>query len=238
MLRENRPVSDFLTADYTFLNERLAAHYGIAGVTGPEMRRVPLQTDRRGGVLSQGAVLTVSSYPARTSPVIRGKYVLQNILGMPPAPPPGDIPPLEDAAAGGGLSVREQLERHRSNPSCASCHRNMDQLGFGLENYDAIGRWRDQEGKFPVDATGMLPDGQKFGTPGEMRALLVSHLPQFSRTLGQKMLTYALGRGLKALDRRAVDAIQRAVAADGYRFQTMLREVVHSVPFRSRRAEE
>ena len=238
VLRENRPVSDFLTADYTFLNERLAAHYGIAGVTGPEMRRVPLQTDRRGGVLSQGAVLTVSSYPARTSPVIRGKYVLQNILGMPPAPPPGDIPPLEEAAAGGGLSVREQLERHRSNPSCASCHRNMDQLGFGLENYDAIGRWRDLEGKFPVDSTGMLPDGQKFGTPGEMRALLVSHLPQFSRTLGQKMLTYALGRGLKALDRRAVDAIQRAVAADGYRFQTMLREVVHSVPFRSRRAEE
>jgi hypothetical protein len=238
VLGANRPVSDFLMADYTFLNQRLAAHYGIAGVTGPQMRRVALQTDRRGGVLSQGAVLTVSSYPTRTSPVIRGKYVLQNILGTPPEPPPGDIPPLEESAAGGGLSVREQLERHRASPACAACHRNMDSLGFGLENYDAIGRWRDRDAKFPVDATGMLPDGQKFGTPGEMRARLVSHLPQFSRTLTEKMLTYALGRGLKAFDRRAVNAIQRVVAADGYRFQTMVREVVHSVPFRSRRGED
>ena len=237
VLRENRALSDFLNANYTFLNERLATHYGIGGVAGPEMRRVPLQTDRRGGVLSQGAVLTVSSYPTRTSPVIRGKYVLQNILGTPPEPPPGDIPPLEESAAGGGLSVREQLERHRSNPACAACHRNMDPLGFGLENYDAIGRWRDQEGTFPVDATGTLPDGQRFTTPGEMRTLLVSQLPQFSRTLAEKMMTYALGRGLKAFDRRAVDTVQRAVAADGYRFQTMVRQVVHSVPFRSRRGE-
>ena len=238
VLRENRPVRDFLTADYTFVNERLAAHYGVAGVTGSEMRLVALKTDRRGGVLSQGAVLTVSSYPTRTSPVIRGKYVLQNILGTPPEPPPGDIPPLQDSAAGGERSVREQLEHHRSNPACASCHRNMDPLGFGLENYDAIGRWRDREGKFPVDATGTLPDGQKFTTPGEMRALLVSHLPQFSRTLTEKMMTYALGRGLKPFDRRAVDSIQRALAADGYHFQTMVRQVVQSVPFRSRRGEE
>jgi hypothetical protein len=238
VLRENRPVSDFLNANYTFLNERLAAHYGIAGVAGSEMRRVPLQTDRRGGVLSQGAVLTVSSYPSRTSPVIRGKYVLQNILGTPPEPPPGDIPPLEESAAGGALSVREQLERHRGSPACAACHRNMDPLGFGLENYDAIGRWRDQEGKFPVDATGTLPNGQRFRTPGEMRALLVSQLPQFSRTLAEKMLTYALGRGLQTFDRRAVDTIQRTVAADGYHFQTMVRQVVQSVPFRSRRGEE
>ena len=238
VLRENRPVRDFLTADYTFLNERLAAHYGVAGVTGSEMRRVPLKTDRRGGVLSQGAVLTVSSYPTRTSPVIRGKYVLQNILGTPPEPPPGDIPPLEESNAGGERSVREQLERHRSNPACASCHRNMDPLGFGLENYDAIGRWRDREGKFPVDATGTLPDGQMFTTPGEMRTLLASHLPQFSRTLTEKMMTYALGRGLNPFDRRAVDTILRALAADGYHFQTMVRQVVQSVPFRSRRGEE
>ena len=238
VLRENRPLSDFLNANYTFLNERLAAHYGIAGVAGSEMRRVPLQTDRRGGVLSQGAVLTVSSYPTRTSPVIRGKYVLQNILGTPPEPPPGDIPPLEESAAGGGLSAREQLERHRSNPACAACHRNMDPLGFGLENYDAIGRWRDREGKFPVDATGTLPNGQRFKTPGEMRALLLSQLPQFSRTLAEKMMTYALGRGVKAFDRRAVDTIQRTVAADDYHFQTMVRQVVQSVPFRSRRGEE
>ena len=238
ILRENRPVSEFLTADYTFLNARLAAHYGIAGVTGSELRRVQLHTDRRGGVLTQGAVLTVSSYPTRTSPVIRGKYVLQNILGTPPEPPPGDIPPLEDANQGGGRSAREQLERHRSNPACAACHRNMDPLGFGLENYDAIGRWRDQDGKFPVDAGGTLPDGQKFTTPAEMRTLLVSRLPQFSRTLTEKMMTYALGRGLKPYDRRAVDGVQRAVAADGYRFQTMVRELVHSLPFQSRRGEE
>ena len=238
VLRENRPVRDFLTADYTFLNERLAAHYGVTGIAGAEMRRVPLTTDRRGGVLSQGAVLTVSSYPTRTSPVIRGKYVLQNILGTPPEPPPGDIPPLEESSTGVERSVREQLERHRSNPACASCHRNMDPLGFGLENYDAIGRWRDREGKFPVDASGTLPDGQKFATPGEMRALLVSHLPQFSRTLTEKMMTYALGRGLKPFDRRAVDSIQRAVVADGYRFQTMVHQVVQSIPFRSRRGED
>ncbi len=238
VLRENRPVTDFLKADYTFLNERLAAHYGIAGVSGAGMRRVVLQTDRRGGVLSQGAVLTVSSYPTRTSPVIRGKYVLQNILGTPPAPPPGDIPPLDEAAGGAERSVREQLERHRSSPACASCHRNMDPLGFGLENYDAIGRWRDREGKFPVDATGTLPDGRKFSTPGEMRALLASQLPQFSRTLTEKMMTYALGRGLKPFDRRAVDAVQRAVVADGFRFQTMIRQVVQSPPFRSRRGED
>jgi hypothetical protein len=237
VLRENRPVSDFLTADYTFLNARLASHYGITGVTGPEMRRVLLQTDRRGGVLSQGAVLTVSSYPTRTSPVIRGKYVLQNILGTPPEPPPGDIPPLEDAAVAGG-SARQQLERHRNNPACATCHRNMDPLGFGLENYDAIGRWRERDGKFPVDATGMMPDGKTFSTPGEMRALLASRVPQFSRTLIEKTLTYALGRGLKPFDRRAVDTVQRAVAADGYRFQTLVREMVHSVPFKSRRGEE
>ena len=237
VLRENRPVSDFLTADYTFLNARLATHYGVAGVTGPEMRRVQLQTDRRGGVLSQGAVLTVSSYPTRTSPVIRGKYVLQNILGTPPEPPPGDIPPLEEAAAAGG-SARQQLERHRSNPACATCHRNMDPLGFGLENYDAIGRWRDRDGTFPVDATGMMPDGQTFSTPGEMRALLAARVPQFSRTLIEKTMTYALGRGLKPFDRRAVDSVQRTVAADSYRFQTLVREVVHSVPFTSRRGEE
>jgi len=238
VLRENRPVSDFLTADYTFLNERLAAHYGVAGVTGSEMRRVALRTDRRGGVLSQGAVLTVSSYPTRTSPVIRGKYVLQNILGTPPEPPPGDIPPLEESNAGAERSVRQQLERHRSNPACAACHRNMDPLGFGLENYDAIGRWRDREGKFPVDATGTLPDGQTFTTPAEMRVRLVSHLPQFSRTLTGKMMTYALGRGLEPFDRRAVDSVQRALAAGGYQFQTMVRQVVQSAPFRSRRGEQ
>jgi len=147
------------------------------------------------------------------------------------------VPVLDEAAVGTLGSMRQQLEKHRADATCASCHSRMDPLGFGLENYDAIGRWRDLEGKFPVDSTGMLPDGQRFKTPGEMRSLLVSHLPQFSRTLTEKLMTYALGRGLQAFDRRAVDTIQRAAAVDGYRFQTMVREVVHSVPFRSRREE-
>ncbi len=238
VLRENRPVTDFLNADYTFLNERLATHYGIEGVTGSEFRRVPLATDRRGGVLSQGAVLTVSSYPTRTSPVIRGKYVLQNLLGMPPPPPPADVPLLEESAAGGSKSMREQLELHRQNAVCASCHRNMDPLGFGLENYDAIGRWRDADGEFPVDASGTLPSGQRFTTAGEMRALLLLQLPQFSRTLTEKMLTYALRRGLKPYDRRTVENIHRAVADDGYHFRTLVHQIVKSLPFQARRGED
>jgi len=238
VLRENRPITDFLNASYTFLNERLAAHYGIPGVSGPEFRRVELTTDRRGGVLSHAGVLTVSSYPTRTSAVIRGKYVLQNILGIPPSPPPDDVPPLSDSAGDGNRSMREQLTAHRANPTCAACHRNMDPLGFGLENYDAIGRWRDADGSFPIDATGTLPDGQRFATPGEMRALLVSQLPQFSRTLTSRMLTYALRRSLQPYDRSAVESIQRTVAADGYRLQTMIREIVASLPFQSRRGED
>jgi mono/diheme cytochrome c family protein len=238
VLRENRPITDFLNASYTFLNERLATHYGIAGVAGAEFRRVELSNDRRGGVLGQGSVLTVSSYPTRTSAVIRGKYVLQNVLGIPPAPPPDDVPPLSESAAGGTRSMREQLTVHRSNPTCAACHRNMDPLGFGLENYDAIGRWRDADGGFPIDASGTLPDGQRFTTPGEMRALLVSQLPQFSRTLTSRMMTYALRRTLQPYDRSAVESVHRAVAADGYRLRTMVHQIVRSLPFQARRGED
>jgi hypothetical protein len=238
VLRENRPVSDFLNADYTFLNDRLARFYGIGGVIVSEFRRVPLTTDRRGGVLSQAAVLTVSSYPTRTSPVIRGKYVLQNILGTPPPPPPDDVPPLAVEEIGAVRSMRDQLERHRTNPTCAACHRNMDPLGFGLENYDAIGRWRDTDGKFAVDASGTLPDGQVFTSAAQMRALLLSQLPQFSRTLIEKMMTYGLGRGLQPYDRPAVESVHRALAADGYRFRTMVQQIVKSLPFQSRRGED
>ena len=238
VLRENRPITDFLHASYTFVNERLAAHYGISGVIGPELRRVELTTDRRGGVMSQAGVLTVSSYPTRTSAVIRGKYVLQNILGMPPAPPPDDVPALSESGGDGTRSMREQLTVHRSNPACAACHRNMDPLGFGLENYDAIGRWRDADGRFPIDASGTLPDGQRFESPGQMRELLVSQLPQFSRTLSSKMLTYALRRSLQPYDRGAVETIHRAVVADGYRLRTMVHQIVRSLPFQSRRGEE
>ena len=182
-------------------------------------------------------MLTVSSYPTRTSAVIRGTYVLQNVLGIPPAPPPDDVPPLSESAGDAKRPMREQLTVHRANPTCAACHRNMDPLGFGLENYDAIGRWRDVDGGAPIDASGTLPDGQRFGTPGEMRALLVSQLPQFSRTLTSRMMTYALRRSLQPYDRAASESIHRAVAADGYRLRTMVHRIVTSLPFQSRRGE-
>ncbi len=237
LLRENRPLSDFLDARYTFLNERLAKHYGVAGVAGPEFRRVELTTAERGGILSHASVLTVSSYPTRTSPVIRGKYVLQNILGAPPPAPPGDVPALDEEAVGNTGSMRQQLEKHRADATCASCHNRMDALGFGLENYDAIGKWRALDGKFPVDSSGTLPSGKSFSTPAELRVLLKDDLEDFARCLIEKMLTYSLGRGLERFDRRAVDDIERKLAATGYRFQALLDEIVRSLPFQSRRGE-
>ena len=237
VLRENRPVSDFLDAKYTFLNERLAKHYGIAGVSGPEFRRVELTTDQRGGVLSQAGVLTVSSYPTRTSPVIRGKYVLGNILGAPSPPPPADVPPIDESAVGNTGTMRQQLEAHRANATCATCHARMDPLGFGLENYDAIGKWRTKDGKFPIDSTGTLPNGKAFSSPAEMRAILISQLPEFSRCLIEKMLTYSLGRGLEPYDRITVNDMNRKLAASGYRFQALIYEIVKSLPFQSRRGE-
>jgi mono/diheme cytochrome c family protein len=237
MLRENRPLSDFLDARFTFLNEPLAKHYGIEGVTGPEFRRVDLKTDQRGGILSHASVLTVSSYPTRTSPVIRGKYVLQNILGAPPPAPPPDVPVLDEGAVGNTGTLRQQLEKHRSNPTCAACHNRMDVLGFGLENYDAVGRWRTMDGKFPIDVSGAFPSGKSFATPAEMRALLKGELPDFARCLTGKMLTYALGRGLERYDKRTVNDITRKLEASGYQFQTLVYEITKSLPFQSRRGE-
>ncbi|MGC4053832.1 MAG: DUF1592 domain-containing protein [Paludibaculum sp.] len=237
ILRQNRPMADFLDAKYTFLNERLAKHYGIDGVTGPDFRRVDLAGDQRGGILSQASVLTVSSYPTRTSVVIRGKYVLQEILGAPPPPPPPDVPPLDEAAVGTSLSLRQQMEKHRSNAVCASCHSKMDPLGFGLENYDGIGKWRTMDGKFPVDSSGILPNGQSFTTPAEMRAVLKSQLPQFARCVIEKLMIYGLGRGMATPDRRVIDEIGKKLAADGYPFQSAIFEVVKSMPFQMRRGE-
>jgi cytochrome c553 len=237
ILRENRPLSDFLDARYTFVNERLAKHYGIAGVTGPDFRRVELTTDQRGGILTQASVLTVSSYPTRTSVVIRGKYLLSNILGTPPPPPPPDVPALDEAAVGTSMSLRQQMEKHRANAVCASCHSRMDPLGFGLENYDGIGKWRTMDGKFPVDASGTLPSGKTFNGPAELKTILMASLPGFSRCLIEKMLTYSLGRGLEPFDNRTVDEINRRVADSGYKFQTVIYEIVHGLPFQSRRGE-
>jgi mono/diheme cytochrome c family protein len=238
ILQNNRPISDFIDARYTFLNDKLASYYGIPGVRGPEFRRVALSTRERGGVLSQGSVLAVSSYPTRTSVVLRGKYVLQNILGAPPPPPPADVPALDERAASSSASLRQQMEAHRSNAVCASCHARMDPLGFGLESFDAIGRWRTQDGGQPVDASGVLPSGEAFQGPAELRVLLKRRLPDFARCLTEKMLTYALGRGLRAQDRPTVRALSDQLAASGYAFQTLIYGVVHSLPFRSRRVED
>jgi hypothetical protein len=237
VLRQNRPISDFLDAKYTFLNDRLAKHYGIEGVDGPDFRRVDLATDQRGGILGQASVLTVSSYPTRTSVVIRGQYILRNILNAPAPPPPPDVPLLNEDSIGASASLRQQMEVHRANPACATCHNKMDPLGFGLENYDGIGKWRSMDGKFPVDASGTLPNGKTFATPAEMRTELRSALPQFADCMVEKMLTYSLGRGLATYDRRTVDAITHNLASTGYPFQSMIYEIVHSLPFQSRRGE-
>ncbi len=237
VLSENRPVSDFIDAKYTFLNENLAKFYGIAGVTGPDFRRVEFTTDQRGGVLSQGSVLAVSSYPSRTSPTIRGKYVLNNILGTVVPPPPPDTPMFDESKIGPEFSIRKQLEEHRNNAICASCHNRMDVLGFGLENYDAIGKWRTMDGKFPIDVGGTMPNGKSFQTTAEMRTILLASMPQVSRCLIEKIMTYALGRGMQTYDNRSIDQINKTLAADGYRFQTLIFEVVRSLPFQSRRGE-
>jgi mono/diheme cytochrome c family protein len=237
ILRQNRPLAEFLDARYTFLNERLAKFYGIEGVKGPEFRRVELTSGERGGLLSQAGILTVSSYPTRTSVVLRGKYILQNILGTPPPPPPADVPPLDEAAVGTAASLRQQMETHRANPACATCHSKMDPLGFALENYDGIGKWRTRDGKFPVDSSGTLPNGKTFDGPAEMRAALLAELPEFAHCVIEKMLIYALGRGLQPYDRRTVDEIGRKLAGSGYPFQSIIYEVVHSYPFQSRRGE-
>ncbi|MEO8025085.1 MAG: DUF1592 domain-containing protein [Bryobacteraceae bacterium] len=237
LLRENRSIFEFLSADYSFLNERLAKHYGIDGVTGPEFRRVQLTDTRRGGVFTQASVLTVSSYPTRTSPVIRGKYVLENFLNAAPPPPPADVPPLDEQALGTSTSMRQQLEVHRANAVCASCHSRMDPIGFGLENFDAIGKWRSTDGKFPIDATGELPGGRKFeGAPG-LRKVLLDRKDDFRSALVEKLLTYALGRGLERYDRPAIQSISRRMAADGDKFQSLIFEITASVPFVARRAE-
>jgi len=237
ILRENRPLSEFLDAKYTFLDERLAKHYGIEGVSGGAFRRVELTTDQRGGLLSQASILSISSYPTRTSPVIRGKYLLQNFLGAPPPAPPPDVPTLDEEAVGNAGSLRQQLEKHRSNATCASCHNRMDVLGFGLENYDAIGKWRTMDGKFPVDISGTFPNGKSFSTPAEMKVLLKEELPDFARCIIEKMLTYSLGRGLEKYDRKTIDDIGRKLSASGYQFQTLISEIVQSLPFQSRRGE-
>ncbi len=237
ILRENRPLSDLLDARYTFLNDRLARFYGIADVTGPEFRRVELPGDQRGGILTQASVLTVSSYPTRTSPTIRGRYILNNILGTPPPPPPPDVPALDASKVGSEVSLRKQLEEHRNNAVCASCHAKMDVLGFALENYNGIGKWRTVDGKFTIDSAGVLPGGKAFATPVEMKAVLKEQMPDFARCVIEKMMVYGLGRGLAPYDKPTINGIAAKLQPAGYPFRDIVEEVVRSLPFQSRRGE-
>ena len=236
VVHQNRKILDFIDGNYSFLNERLARHYGIDGVSGPEFRRVDLSDTPRAGVLTQASVLTVSSYATRTSPVLRGRWVLDNLLDAPPPEPPPDVPNLNESEIGTAASMREQLELHRKDPTCAACHRRMDPLGFGLENFDAVGAWRTMDGKFPIDATGTLPDGRTFKGPQELRSILRADHQAFEHCLTAKLLTYALGRGLERYDKRTVSGIVSRLPAHEYRFSGLILEIVNSLPFQSRRA--
>ena len=229
---EDRSVLDLLDADYTFVNERLARHYGIPGVMGDEFRRVSLAGTPRGGLLTQASVLAATSNPTRTSPVKRGKWILENILGAPPAPPPSGVEALKEGKEqGASITLRQKMARHRTDPACASCHRRMDPLGFGLENFDAVGGWRSLEDGQPIDSAGRLPGGRTFQGPAQLKAALLSRRNAFARCLTEKLLTYALGRGLERADRRDVDHIVAKLVRQGYRFSALILAVAESQPF-------
>jgi len=238
VLREGRSVVELLTADYTFVNERLAKHYGMSGVTGSHFRRVPVIEESRKGLLGHASILTITSYPNRTSPVLRGKWVLENVLGTPSPAPPPNVPALEENEAGrAARTLRERLAEHRANPACATCHDVMDPIGLGLENFDAIGRWRTREAGGVVDASGQLADGTRIDGAAELRAAVTADPEQFARVFAAKLLTYALGRGLTTYDMPTVRRIVADAAADDYRVAALVWGVVNSVPFRMRRVQ-
>ncbi len=239
ILREDRSILEFLDGAYTFANERLAKHYGINGVSGAEFRRVSVEGKGRAGLMTQGSILTLTSNPDRTSPVKRGKWVMEVILNQPPPPPPPNVPELAKTASGQpSLTLRQQLELHRQNASCASCHKVMDQLGFGIENFDAIGRWRDQEGNQPLDTRGELPGGIRFTGSTELAGVLRRKQCDFGECLAEKMLTYALGRGLEFYDRCATAKIVGSLKEREFKFSVLVTEIAKSEPFRMRRGEE
>jgi hypothetical protein len=239
VFREDRNVTDLLTANYTFVNERLAKHYGIPNIYGSQFRRVPVADDARRGLLGQGSILTVTSYPTRTSPVLRGKWILENIMGTPPPAPPPNVPALKENDEGGKITtVRERLEEHRKNPACATCHRVMDPLGFSLDNFDAIGEWRSKEAGLPIDASGQLADGTKINGVVDLRKALLAHPERFVGTMTEKLMTYALGRGLEDYDMPVVRSITRDAGKNDYRFSAIVMGIVKSTPFEMRRARE
>lgn len=239
-LREDRSVLELLTANYTFVNERLARHYGIPNVYGSSFRRVTLPDDRRAGVLTHGSVLTATSYANRTAPTIRGKWILQNLLGAPPPAPPPDVPALAEADEAGQAhrSVRERLEQHRRNAVCASCHASMDPLGLALENFDAIGAWRTVDGASAIDSTAVLPDGVKLDGPASLRAMLMKRSDRFVQNITEKLLTYALGRGTDYHDAPAIRQIAREASDTGSRWSSLILGIVKSTPFQMRRSSQ
>jgi len=239
-LREDRPVTDLLTTDYTFLNERLAEHYGIKGVYGSEFRRVKLEDPNRYGLLGQASILAVTSYPNRTAPTIRGKWVLEQLLGSPPPPPPPNVPSLKDDSTAQQMTMRQRMEQHRANPTCAACHRLMDPLGFALENFDGLGNWRvsTAPGSGPIDASGTTPDGTAFNGPAGLRDVLMKKQDMFVENFTERLMTYALGRGVEEYDYAALRKISREAAADNQKWSSIILGIVKSTPFRMRRASD
>jgi hypothetical protein len=236
LIKENRNILEFLDADWTFVNGPLAKHYGIPGVKGQAFEKVKLTVPDRLGVLTHASILSVTSNPTRTSPVKRGKWILDNILNTPPPPPPPDVPELsEDSQVIATASLRVRMEQHRTNPNCAVCHKRMDPLGFGFENFDAVGGWRKKDGKFDVDASGELPGGQKFNGPKELVAVLKTKESEFRRCLVEKMLTYALGRGLEYYDKCALDSISAELVRNDNRFVSLVLAIVQSEPFQMKK---
>jgi len=241
VIREDRSVLDLLSADYTFVNERLALHYGIPNVRGDQFRRVTLADQNRFGLLGKGGVLLSTSYANRTAPVIRGAWILENILGTPPAAPPPDVEAFQENKDGEkAKTIRAIMEQHRSKPTCNACHGVMDPLGFALENFDAIGEWRSQDrwAGIPIDASGELIDGTKVSGPGDLRKALLKRSPQFVQTLTEKLMTYALGRSVEYYDMPTVRQIVRDAARNNYRFSSLVTGIVKSAPFQMRRVPE
>ena len=238
-MRENRPVPELLTANYTFVNQQLAKFYGYPNVYGSHFRKIDIPDPNRAGLLGQGSILTVTSYATRTTVVQRGKYVMTNILGTPPPPPPPNVPALSDKGKGGvPATLRARMEQHRANPVCASCHSRMDPLGFALENFNAIGQWRELDAGSKIDPSGTFPDGTKFNGPAEFRQVLLSHREQFVRTFAEKLTVFALGRGLESYDQPAVRKVLKGAAASDYTWSSVILGIVNSTPFQMRTARE
>jgi hypothetical protein len=237
IVREDRNVLDLMTADYTFVNERLARHYGIPGIYGSQFRRVPVTDPARRGLLGQGSFLAVTSHAERTSPVLRGKWILENILGLPVPPPPPNVPPLKERVNGEKpRTMRDQMAEHRASPVCASCHKVMDSIGFALENFDAVGAWRAQDADAPVDASGDLADGTHVSGVVELREALLKKPDLFVGTMTEKLMTYALGRGIDYRDMPAVRTIVKDAGRNGYKFSSLVMGVVRSLPFQMKMA--